>query len=158
MTKILSGALIEMRELLPDNLMLRRQLQIQDEFTPSPQAALANHRCARYKLYPHARVCCVASYLMVLASAGKLRPDHLAYLRLIVEPKRPSSKATGGGHTMPPSDKNMAARASGLSWSHVDAGLHPNSCSTMACCAPYRGLPRGSGLRAPDDSQREGQI
>ena len=155
MTKIPSGAFIEMRELLPDNLMLRRQLQIQDEFTPSPRAAKPPLR--EVQTIP-SRVCCVASYLMVLASAGKLRPDHLAYLRLIVEPKRPSSKATGGGHTMPPSAKNMAARASGLSWSQVDAGLHANSCSTSACCAPYRGLPRGSGLCAPADSQREGQI
>ena len=111
MTKILSGAFIERRELLPDNLMLRRQLHIQDEFTPSPRAAKPPLR--EVQTIP-SRVCCVASYLMVLASAGKLRPDHLAYLRLIVEPKRPSSKATGGRHTMPPSAKNMAARASGL--------------------------------------------
>ena len=50
MTKILSGAFIEMRELLPDNLMLRRQLQIQDEFTPSPRAAKPPARGTNYTL------------------------------------------------------------------------------------------------------------
>ena len=81
-SKILSGAFVEMRELLSDNLRLRRQLEIQDEFSAT----------APHEVRPPLRevqiisswVYCMASYLKVLALAGKMRPEHLAYLRIVV--------------------------------------------------------------------------
>ena len=118
--KILSGTFVEMRELLSDNLMLRRQMEIQDEFSSSPHTVKPPLREVQSVT---SWVCCMASYLAVLASADQLKPEHLAYLRLVVTE---ATKYKGEGWRTYDATfrQNMAAGAPGLSWSNIDAGLH----------------------------------
>ena len=113
-SKILSGAFVEMRELLLDNLRLRRQLEIQDEF--SATAPHAVRPPLREVQTISSWACCMASYLMVLASAGKMRPEHLAYLRIVVT-EAAKYKNDGWRAYDATFYQNMAAGAPGSSWS-----------------------------------------
>ena len=94
----------------------------------------------------------MATYLAILASAGKLTPDHLAYVRLVVSE---AVKYRGDGWRTYDTifRQNMAAGALGLTWSRIDAGLHAISFQSMragqvSCCPtclePDHG---GSGMR-----------
>lgn len=133
--KILTGAFVEMRELLPDNLMLRRQLEIQDEFSAmSPHTAKPPLREVQSI---SSWVCCMASYYMVLASAGKLRPEHLSYLRIVVA-EAAKYKSDGWRSYDAIFRQNMAAGAHGIAWAQVDSGLHAVTFqatrNTLSCC------------------------
>ena len=134
-TKITSGAFIEMRELLPDNLSLRRTLEIQDEYSSAP----ANKKPPLREVQNITSwVCCMATYFAVLAASGNLRPDHLAYMRLVVHE---ATKYRGDGWRVYDATfrQNMAAGAPGMEWSKIDAGLHAVSFQSMrdtahTCC------------------------
>lgn len=130
--KITSGAFVEMRELLPDNLTLRRTMEIQDEFSATPQTIKPPLREVQSLT---SWVCCMATYFAVLAAAGELRPDHLAYLRLIVHE---ATKYKGDGWRAYDATfrQNMAAGAPGLEWSRIDAGLHAISFQSMRAPTP----------------------
>ena len=125
--KILSGAYVEMRELLPDNIMLRRQLEIQDEFAPSPSQPKPPLREVQSIT---SWVCCMVTYLAVLAKAGRVTADHLAYVRLVVSE---AAKYKGDGWRAYDATfrQNVAAQAPGMHWSRLDAGLHAVSFQSM---------------------------
>ena len=80
----------------------------------------------------------MATYLAILASAGKLTLDHLAYVHLVVSE---AVKYRGDGWRTYDTifRQNMAAGALGLTWSRIDAGLHAISFQSMraslvSCC------------------------
>ena len=74
----------------------------------------------------------MASHFAVLTSAGKLLPDHLAYLRLVVHE---ASIYKGEGWRVYDAvfRQNKAAGAPGIDWSKIDAGLHAVSFQSMRC-------------------------
>lgn len=115
---------MEIREPLNDNLMLRRQLEIEDEYSQAPSQAAKPPLHAVQSITSW--VCCIATYLAVLATEGWVTADHLAYVLLIVLDVV-KYKRDGWRVYELIFRQNMAARAQGchgLSWT-LDCMSHP---------------------------------
>ena len=95
-------------------------MEIQDEFSSSPHTVKPPLREVQSVT---SWVCYMASYLAVLASAEQLKPEHLAYRRLVVT-EATKYKGEGWRTYDATFHQNIVTGAPGLSWSNIDAGLH----------------------------------
>ena len=71
-----------MKEFLTD-MSLRQQTAAQDELSPFPAPLCVRLRLREVHIIT-SWTCCFATYLAVLATAGKLTPRHIAYMRLLI--------------------------------------------------------------------------